>query len=87
MISYFSRSFKFMIKFRLTHPANLPCGRKLEYPEETHDFRQSWQTLFTWVRNENRTHDLRGETPCSDVRAIKARILLALFKQRNSNKN
>jgi hypothetical protein len=27
--------------FCLTHPANFPCGRKPEYPEETHDFRQS----------------------------------------------
>jgi hypothetical protein len=23
-----------------THPVNFPCGRKPEYPEETHDFRQ-----------------------------------------------
>ena len=27
--------------FCLTHPVNFPCGRKPEYPEETHDFRQS----------------------------------------------
>ena len=27
--------------FFLTHPVNFPCGRKPEYPEETHDFRQS----------------------------------------------
>jgi hypothetical protein len=26
--------------FCLTHPVNFPCGRKPEYPEETHDFRQ-----------------------------------------------
>jgi hypothetical protein len=25
----------------LTHPVNFPCGRKPEYPEKTHDFRQS----------------------------------------------
>jgi hypothetical protein len=25
----------------LTHPDNLPCGRKPEHPEKTHDFRQS----------------------------------------------
>ena len=27
--------------FCLTHPVNFPCGRKPEYPEETHDLRQS----------------------------------------------
>jgi hypothetical protein len=27
--------------FCLTHPVNFPCGRKPEYPEETHDFWQS----------------------------------------------
>jgi hypothetical protein len=27
--------------FCLTHPVNFPCGRKPEYPEETHNFRQS----------------------------------------------
>jgi hypothetical protein len=27
--------------FCLTHPVNFPCRRKPEYPEETHDFRQS----------------------------------------------
>jgi hypothetical protein len=27
--------------FCLTHTVNFPCGRKPEYPEETHDFRQS----------------------------------------------
>jgi hypothetical protein len=27
--------------FCLTHPVNFPCGRKPEYPEEIHDFRQS----------------------------------------------
>ena len=32
--------------FILTHPANYPCGRKLEHPEKTHDSRQSVD-LFT----------------------------------------
>jgi hypothetical protein len=34
----------------LTHPVNFSCGRKQEYPEKTHDFRQSvdFFTLFTW---------------------------------------
>ena len=27
--------------YYLTHPVNFPCGRKPEYPEKTHDFRQS----------------------------------------------
>jgi hypothetical protein len=30
-----------LIGHRITHPVNFPCGRKPEYPEETHDFRQS----------------------------------------------
>jgi hypothetical protein len=30
-----------VVPFCLTHPVNFPCGRKPEYPEETHDFRQS----------------------------------------------
>ena len=30
-------------------PVNFPCWRKPEYPEKTHDFRQSVDyTLFTW---------------------------------------
>jgi hypothetical protein len=33
--------------FILTHPANLPCGRKPEHLEETHDFRQSFDRLFS----------------------------------------
>ena len=34
--------------YYLTHPVNFPCGRKPEYPEKTHDFRQSVDyTLFT----------------------------------------
>ena len=38
--------------YYLTHPVNFPCGRKPEYPEKTHDFRQS-VILFShedWVR-------------------------------------
>ena len=27
--------------FCITHPVNFPFGKKPEYPEETHDFRQS----------------------------------------------
>jgi hypothetical protein len=38
----------------LTHPVNFPCGRKPEYPEKTHDFRQSVELLLfsheDWVR-------------------------------------
>ena len=34
--------------YYLTHPVNFPCGRKPEYPEKTHDFRQSVDyTFFT----------------------------------------
>ena len=34
--------------YYLTHPVNFPCGRKPEYPEKTHDFRQSVDyALFT----------------------------------------
>ena len=34
--------------YYLSHPVNIPCGRKPEYPEKTHDFRQSVDfTLFT----------------------------------------
>ena len=77
-----------MIQFRLTHPVNLPCGKKLEYPEKTHDFRQSVDRLFSHesvTRIEPTISDVKGA--CSDACAIKARILLALFKQRNSDKN
>jgi hypothetical protein len=31
----------------LTNPVNFPCGRKPEYLEETHDFRQSVDWLFS----------------------------------------
>jgi hypothetical protein len=30
-----------------THPVNIPFGRKPEYPEKTHDFRQSVDWLFS----------------------------------------
>ena len=29
------------VRVNPTHPVNIPCGRKPEYPEKTHDFRQS----------------------------------------------
>ena len=32
----------------VTHPVNISCGRKSEYPEKSHDFGQSvdqWRTL------------------------------------------
>jgi hypothetical protein len=50
--------------FILTHPASLPCGRKPERPEKTHDFNSAerWQTIFTHesvARIE--PIDLRGE--------------------------
>ena len=34
------------VGFILIHPVNFPCGRKLECPEKTHDFRQSVDLLF-----------------------------------------
>ena len=37
--------------YYLSHPVNFPCGRKPEYPEKAHDFRQSVDyTLFTVMR-------------------------------------
>ena len=66
---YFSNcDITFLTVFILTHHVNFPCGRKPEHPEKTHDFRQRacWLTLFTWVRCENRTHELRGESACPD---------------------
>jgi hypothetical protein len=44
----------------------IPCGRKPEYPEKTHDFRQTVDGLFSLygyhnVHNGNRTHEIRGE--------------------------
>jgi hypothetical protein len=38
----------FLTVFILTHPANLPCGKKPERPEKTHDFRQSVDSLVYW---------------------------------------
>ncbi len=29
------------VRVNPTHPVNIPCGRKPEYPEKTDDFRQS----------------------------------------------
>ena len=49
--------------FILTHPpTNVPCGRKPECPEKTHDFRQSVGILFSHEKfeeslMENRTHN------------------------------
>ena len=37
----------FLTVFIPTHPANLPCGRKLERPEKTHDCWQSVERLFS----------------------------------------
>jgi hypothetical protein len=42
--------------FCLTHPVNFPCGRKLEYPEETHDFRQSVDFLLFHTRTGFESH-------------------------------
>ena len=53
--------------FILTHPANLPCGRKPERPEKTHDFRQSVDRLFSHesvARIEPTISEVKG--PCSD---------------------
>jgi hypothetical protein len=57
----------FSTVFILTHPVHIPCGRKLEHPEKTHDFRQSVDWLFTWVRSENRTHDCATEAPILEL--------------------
>jgi hypothetical protein len=50
-----------------THPVNIPCGRKREYPTTTHDFRDG-RGLTDYIhisvmspQRENRTHALRGE--------------------------
>ena len=42
--------------FCLTHPVNFPCGRKPEYPEETHDFRQSVDFYSFHVRTGFESH-------------------------------
>jgi hypothetical protein len=49
----------------ITHPVNFPCGRKPEYPEKTHDFRQSIDFLLfsheDWVWIALRKFSLRLE--------------------------
>ena len=54
--------------YYLSHPVNFPCGRKPEYPEKTHDFRQSvdyfhMRTGFksTLLGNELGTLEVKGE--------------------------
>jgi hypothetical protein len=42
--------------FCLTHPVNFPCGRKPEYPEETHDFRQSVDSYSFHMRTGFESH-------------------------------
>jgi hypothetical protein len=52
-----------------THPVNIPCWRKPEYPEKTHDFRQSVDRLFS--------HEsvARIEPTISEVQLFKALAL------------
>ena len=55
----------------LTHPVNFPCGRKPEYPEETHDLRQSvdfYSSHEDWVRVALRKFSLRLEPAASEVK-------------------
>jgi hypothetical protein len=50
--------------FILTHPVNFPCGRKLEHPEKTHDFRQSVDWLFSHeskARIEHTNSEVKGD--------------------------
>ena len=48
-----------VVTYYLTHPVNFPCGRKPEYSEKTHDFRQSvYYTLFSGLI-------ARQVTPCN----------------------
>jgi hypothetical protein len=58
--------------FYLTHPVNFPCGRKPEYPGETHDFRQSVDFLLfsheDWVRVALRKYLVRFEPSASEVK-------------------
>jgi hypothetical protein len=42
--------------FYLTHPVNFPCGRKPEYPEKTHDFRQSVDFYSFRMRTGAKSH-------------------------------
>ncbi len=65
-------------------PRQLPCGRKPECPEKTHDFRQIVLTNFFHMSGalgssniekvlaENRTRNLRGERRGSDHCATEA---------------
>jgi hypothetical protein len=55
------------ISMILTHPVNFPCGRKPEHPEKTHDFRQSFDWLFSHesvARIEPTISEMKGA--CSD---------------------
>ena len=64
-------------RYHLTHPVYFPCGMKPDYPEETHDFRQSVDFYSFHMRTEleshweilteNRTRDLRGERKTSGL--------------------
>jgi hypothetical protein len=58
--------------FYLTRPVNFPCGRKPEYPEKTHDFRQSVDFLLfsreDWVRVALRKFSLRFEPAALEVK-------------------
>jgi hypothetical protein len=58
--------------FYLTHPVNIPCGRKPEYPGKTHDFRQSVDFLLfsheDWVRVALRKYLVRFEPAASEVK-------------------
>ena len=42
--------------FCLTHPVNFPCGRKPEYSEETHHFRQSFDLHSFHMRTGIESH-------------------------------
>jgi hypothetical protein len=67
--------------FCLTHPVNFPCGRKPEYPEETHDFRQSvdfYSSHEDWVRVALRKFSLRLEPAASEVKGKCANHLATL---------
>jgi hypothetical protein len=54
----------FLTMFIPTHPANFPCGRKPEYPEKTHDFRQSVDKRFSHACSDNCT----TEAPIGSVK-------------------
>jgi hypothetical protein len=76
----------FLTVFILTHPVNFTCGRKPEHPEKT--FGRRLTDSFTWVRSENRTHDLRGACSydCAAEAPLpvnKVRIAIKLFARRH----